>query len=547
MKKGFTLIELLAVILILGIIALIAIPTVNNILKESRQGAFNASMQNIIKAAEEKCLTESMKGNSLKQFIFTNGKVSPSLDVKGDLPKSGIITLNENCEAEALLTDGDRKYELTYEGSTVEECTNSSCSFTSNIMPDDEKYQCFNFDEETGTILKYDGANSVCKGDIYIPAMINNVPVVRIHTLAFAKPSKMKCVKNGVTTEYDGLHIETPDEKCDGVQYIGTYKYNSLNMEDAGFLTKIGSEAFVLTGLKDIKFNDNLRIIDDFGFDVINAKKIVLPKNLEYIGQYAFESSNIEEVVFNNKLKTIGEGAFSSNLLKEINLPEGVEYIEDYAFAWFRDESEYEINVNLPNSLKAIGEEAFQYSGVKEVNFGKNIEYIGVRAFNENVITKLNIPSSVKELGGGAFSGNMLTENVFIYNRNSDGSINDKILNSYAGAEKNVILPNQIEELAASSLYYAELDNITLNEGLKIIRRNALTGHNFTSITIPSTVETIEQNALYKRSYYNENLSLIINKTGREFDWGLITNAGSSQIFNTGTIEHSSGSISVTN
>ena len=546
-KKGFTLIELLAVILILGIIALIAIPTVNNILKESRLGAFEASARNIVKAAEEKCLTEHMKGNTVNQFVFINSKVSPSLDVKGDLPKSGIITLNENCEAAATLTDGDRKYELTYEGSSVEECTSSSCSFTSNLASSDEKYACFNFDEETGTILKYDGSNPVCKGDIYIPAMINNVPVVRINAFAFAKPQKLTCTKDGVSTEHDGLYIPGIDEECNGTNYNNSYAFNSLNMEDAGFLTEIGAQAFVVTRLKDIKFNDNLKIIGELAFDVINTKKLVLPKNLEYLGEYSFEYSNIEELVIGDKLKTISEGAFNSNRIKEINIPEGVEYIGECAFAWFQDEMDDKIVVNLPDSLKAIGEEAFQYSGVKEVNFGKNIEYIGGRAFNENVITKLNIPSSVKELGGGAFSGNMLTENIFVYHINSDGSINDKILNSYAGAEKNVILPNQIEELADSSLYYAELDNITLNEGLKIIRDAALTGHNFTSITIPSTVEVIENDALYKRIFYNENLSLIINKTGREFDWGLITNAGSSQIFNTGTIEHSSGSISVTN
>ena len=43
MKKGFTLIELLAVILILGIIALIAIPTVNNIIGEAKESNGNHS------------------------------------------------------------------------------------------------------------------------------------------------------------------------------------------------------------------------------------------------------------------------------------------------------------------------------------------------------------------------------------------------------------------------------------------------------------------------------------------------------------------------
>ena len=49
MKKGFTLIELLAVILVLGIIALVAVPTINNAIEEARMGTFKVTVSETAK------------------------------------------------------------------------------------------------------------------------------------------------------------------------------------------------------------------------------------------------------------------------------------------------------------------------------------------------------------------------------------------------------------------------------------------------------------------------------------------------------------------
>ncbi len=108
-KKGFTLIELLAVIVILAIILLIAMPIVLNVIGEARKGAFESSAYGLSKTSENECMANLVKGDSkIMEVVFEDGVITSEdmIAFSGRAPADGVIVINQNCKVQMAINDG---------------------------------------------------------------------------------------------------------------------------------------------------------------------------------------------------------------------------------------------------------------------------------------------------------------------------------------------------------------------------------------------------------------------------------------------------------
>lgn len=105
-NKGFTLIELLAVILILAIIALIAVPTIGNIIDQSKEGSFKSSVQNIVKAIEDDCVIRKIKGFELKKdYVISEKKIIPTVEINNISYIEGQVLVDDSCNTKVYLSN----------------------------------------------------------------------------------------------------------------------------------------------------------------------------------------------------------------------------------------------------------------------------------------------------------------------------------------------------------------------------------------------------------------------------------------------------------
>ena len=96
MKKGFTLVELLAVIVILGIIAIIAVPTIYNLITDSREKLYNEQVFQIENAAKKWAVENiSDDGTNDENHFVTDVSINDLIDT-GFLENRDIIDPRDN-------------------------------------------------------------------------------------------------------------------------------------------------------------------------------------------------------------------------------------------------------------------------------------------------------------------------------------------------------------------------------------------------------------------------------------------------------------------
>ena len=191
---------------------------------------------------------------------------------------------------------------------------------------------------------------------------------------------------------------------------------------------------------------------------------------------------------------------------------------------------------------KTVAITGYSIEGGLDVVIPSNINGKKIVAIYDNAFTK----DGVEPTG---ISTNKIEYNIQpLYNKKNNYEVVpiSKVPSKGLGIT-SVTIPNSVTSIGNSAFFGNKLTSVTIPTSVTSIGDWAFRKNQLTSVTIGNNVARIGNDAFFKNDSSNPNLTKIINKTGKSFDWGKIINGNtsSSATFITGTVVNNLGNVEV--